>query len=130
MRLAVIALFSVLVLALIGAAFHQYAPLAPDPAAPVQQSWLGQKLDAIAVPAAGPSPAAAAPGPAPVSSSTALGTAAGGLIGYAIRGGPVGIAVGALVGYMAASGMFATLFSPPPKPEPNWWQKLLSPSGT
>ncbi|MEI7611243.1 MAG: hypothetical protein WCJ64_27975 [Rhodospirillaceae bacterium] len=130
MRLAVIALFSILVLALIGAAVRQYSPVTPDAAAPVQQSWLEQKLDAIAVPA-GPPPAAAAPGPAPVSSSAALGTAAGGLIGYAIRGGPVGIAVGALVGYVSASGMVTTLFSPPPpKPEPSWWQKVLPPSGT
>ena len=59
--------------------------------------------------------------------TTALGTVLGGLIGYAIRRGPAGIALGALVGYLAASGAFSALLeSPPPAPapEPGWWQKL------
>ena len=130
MRLAVIALFSVLVLGLIGAAAYQQYILTPEPAAPVQQGWLEQKFEAITAPDGAP-PAIATSSAATVSSSAALGTVVGGLVGYAIRRGPVGIAVGALIGYMAATGVFSSLFSsPPPKPEPTWWQKLQLHSGS
>lgn len=124
MRLVVIALSSVLVLGLIGAVAYQQYLLVPEAAAPAQQTWLGQKLEAISAPA--DSSTAVGPlSPAPVSASAALGTVVGGLIGYAVRQGPVGIAVGALIGYLASTGAFSTLFAPPPpKPEPSWWQNL------
>ncbi len=125
MRLVIVALFSVLVLSLIGAAVYQQYLLVPEPASPAQQTWLEQKLETISAPA-GSSSAVGPSGPAAISSPPALGAVVGGIIGYAVRRGPIGIAVGALIGYLAGTGAFTALFSPqPPKPEPVWWQKLM-----
>ena len=130
MRLVVVALFSVLVVGLIGAAAYQQSFLTSVPTAPAQQRWLEQKLVAIK-PSAGSSPTIPPSSAATDSSATALGTVVGGLVGFAIRRGPVSIAAGALIGYIAATGVFSPLFSaPPPKPEPTLWQKLRFPSGS
>ena len=79
MRLAVIALFSVLVLGLIGAAANQLYFHTSEPAAPAQQGWLAQKLEAITAPAGSP-PAISPSSAATNSSSAAVGTAVGGLV--------------------------------------------------
>ena len=128
MRLVtVIALISVLIFSLVGAAVYQLF-LKPEPTAAVEQTWLEQKLEAIALPAAETPPESEAS--APVGNTRpvlAFSTVAGGFIGYGVRAGPVGIAAGALIGYLAGTGAF-TLFATEPsqKPEQSWWQRMIS----